>query len=351
MGKNGVRIIFMLFVLAIVPMWSGSANADWTIADLGTLATGTRSQANSINDAGQVVGYSTTSGTSASHAFLWSNGTLHDIETSGYTNSYAQGINSSGTVVGYTTPGNTALMWSNGAEQVLTGLTQATSINNSGMVAGYNASHALLWNSGTVQDLGTLGGATSQAYGINDAGQVVGSARNAKSDAHAFLWSNGTMQDLGTLGGVNSTAYSINEAGQVVGYAQKGTAYHAFLWSNGTMQDLGTLGGTISYAFGINDAGQVVGYAQTAAGASHAALWSEGSVTDLNTLIDGTGWTLTRATAINGAGQIVGYGTISGQTHAFLLTPDAAPVPIPGAVWLLGTGLFGLVGIKRRFKR
>lgn len=30
---------------------------------------------------------------------------------------------------------------------------------------------------------------------------------------------------------------------------------------------------------------------------------------------------------------------------------DRSPVPIPGAVWLLGSGLIGLAGIRRRFKR
>ena len=30
---------------------------------------------------------------------------------------------------------------------------------------------------------------------------------------------------------------------------------------------------------------------------------------------------------------------------------STAPVPIPGAIWLLGTGLIGIVGIRRKFKK
>ena len=29
---------------------------------------------------------------------------------------------------------------------------------------------------------------------------------------------------------------------------------------------------------------------------------------------------------------------------------DVDPVPIPGAVWLLGSGLFGLLGLRRKFR-
>jgi hypothetical protein len=35
-------------------------------------------------------------------------------------------------------------------------------------------------------------------------------------------------------------------------------------------------------------------------------------------------------------------------TIATLDTPFTAPVPIPGAVWLLGSGLLALIGIRRR---
>jgi len=63
----------------------------------------------------------------------------------------------------------------------------------------------------TVIDLGTLGGAESLAYCINDAGQIVGSAKDAEGHPwHAVLFDPtgaGNNIDLGTLGGDWSGAY------------------------------------------------------------------------------------------------------------------------------------------------
>jgi probable HAF family extracellular repeat protein len=50
-----------------------------------------------------------------------------------------------------------------------------------------------------------------------------------------------TVKDLGTLGGTFSNAFGINNKGDVVGHATlKGdTALHAFLWRKEVMTDLG----------------------------------------------------------------------------------------------------------------
>src|SRR3989442_10079197 len=90
-------------------------------------------------------------------------------------------------------------------------------------------------------DPGTVGGPVSEAYGVNDVGQVVGGTSTVSVAGHAFLWQDGAMTDLGTLGGIGSAALDINDLGQVVGGS--GTASggnHAVLWQNGAMPDLGT---------------------------------------------------------------------------------------------------------------
>ena len=159
----------------------------------------------------------------------------------------------------------------------------------------------------TLTDLGTLGGRDSGASGINNNGQVVGSADTSDYTTHAFLYSGGSMQDLGTLGGNNSEANGINNSGQVVGAASTSgdSGYDAFLYSGGSMQDLGTLGGTYSYAYGINNSGQVVGQSYVSGPATRAFLYSGGSMQDLGTLPAPFDYSIS-ANAINNGGQVVG---------------------------------------------
>lgn len=180
-------------------------------------------------------------------------------------------------------------------------------------------------NSYTAVDLGNLGGGGTIAYGLNNAGHVVGESSlavvNGVYASRAFRWAGGVMTNLGTLGGSQSRANAVNSAGQVVGRASTAAgATHAFLWTAGTgMRDLGTLGGVFSEAYGVNDAGQVVGTATTAAGPQRAFLWQNGRMVALGTL---PGYTSSRANGINASGQVVGYATDAyGNRRAFRWTP------------------------------
>jgi probable HAF family extracellular repeat protein len=187
-------------------------------------------------------------------------------------------------------------------------------INNEGQVVGYcesnsgtgQFSHAFLYANGGMTDLGTLGGAGSDALGINNLGQAVGWAQTTSGASHAFLWTGGTMTDIGSLpGATEMVATAINNSGQICGYAIVGGHVHAFLDSGGQLSDLGVLPGPgmTSSATALNNNGQVVGYSYSGTNTRDAVLWSGGPITDLGNL----GFPSSAAEAINDEGQIVGY--------------------------------------------
>lgn len=114
-----------------------------------------------------------------------------------------------------------------------------------------------------VTDLGTLnGGPTSAGFALNEAGHVAGSSRLPPNGfiMRPFLWVEGTMTNLGTLGGFTSLAFGINNVDQVAGTSTLTSGFgHAFLWEDGVMMDLGTPTNVASDAAAINDAGQIAG--------------------------------------------------------------------------------------------
>jgi probable HAF family extracellular repeat protein len=243
------------------------------ISDLGTLPTGSYSHANAINDSGQIVGISGLAG-GQEQAFLYSGGRMTALSSSIYS---PTDINNSGQIVGATF-GYHAFLYTGGVMTDLGSSSVANAINNNGQVVGQNgASHAFLYSAGHLTDLGTLGGAESSATGINDVGQVVGYSYPAGNAAwHAFLYDGGHMTDLGIFAGGTgfyTQAYAINNNGQVVGTADS----RAFLYAGGRMVDLNTLipsdaRWSLSTATGINDNGQIVGTGFSPSGQQHAFL-------------------------------------------------------------------------------
>ena len=125
-------------------------------------------------------------------------------------------------------------------------LSEANAINSAGIVAGVMATvtdgprHAFRHGGAGLEDLGTLGGGTSAAYGINDAGVIVGEAALANGAVHACLWNGNATVDLNAhvpanTGIVLVRARAINNTGQIVGDAMAGGISKGFLLSPATL--------------------------------------------------------------------------------------------------------------------
>jgi probable HAF family extracellular repeat protein len=254
--------------------------------------------------------------------FLWQYGVTIPLPTLGGNNGTATMINRRGTVAGF-------------AENKTT---------DSTCPAPQKLQfRPVIWENGEIQELPTSAkDLEGLAFAINDSGQVVGAsgscaAFNTNSliglqPLHALLWETGTVTDLGSLGGTGQgngiLAYDVNNQGQVVGYSDlKGNAnFHSFLWTRATgMQDLGTLTGDVnSLAIGINNAGDVVGVSLDAMFNPRAFLRQGGVMMDLNSLIPAHyPLSLLTACSINSSGQIVGFAvTSNGTMHGYVATPS-----------------------------
>jgi probable HAF family extracellular repeat protein len=156
-------------------------------------------------------------------------------------------------------------------------------------------------------DLGTLGGAASEARAINSLGQVVGWSFDQEGVQQAFFWDGSSMVALPHLGSFGANALDIDDAGRIVGFASADTGYqHAVLWQDGGIVDLQTLGGLMSWANAIGADDSIVGASVTDSDRLRAFEMTIGSVMkDLGALADDSD---SEARAIGAAG-IVGWST------------------------------------------
>ena len=246
-------------------------------------------------------------------------------------------------------------------------------VNQYGVSAGqqtaYNATggqtgiYAVRWDaSGKIaalapQSTSGTGSSNAQAYAINSAGTVVGSATaftgvgSASLGSRPVLWAGGgtavtTLGILGTTtgGSTSGTAYAVNDSNTSVGTVTAYTAGGSSLGAAATRWDasgnvtqlnpLGTssTGTSSSTAYALNSAGTTIGYSTqyNSSGTSignRATVWAAGSTTAVeltNLGLSATGSTTTNAYGINDDGLIVGNALVfnssnpSGVTHATL---------------------------------
>lgn len=225
----------------------------WTINDLGTIANGAGfGVAMRINDAGQVIGYSTAASPGPYHATLWESGQVTDLGTLGYSGplAYSQGLGLSNTghysgfayrVLGGPEHGLTYLAGTRGPEDVTpTGnfsLAQWHNVNDSGVFGGYvggsftsGAMRAATYTPGVGFELLPLVSGLPESYGydINNNGDMVGTVFQLNpvpepNVFHAFFFSGGVTVDLNDvttgLPGLMTEARDISNTGYIVGSA------------------------------------------------------------------------------------------------------------------------------------
>jgi probable HAF family extracellular repeat protein len=306
----------------------------YTVTDLGTLG-GSESFASAVNESGDVVGYSWLPGDLSGHWFLHSNGTMQDLSSFGASSStgvinntrqIAGGIFvnavSVPAIVDRATDTPHLISPFGGNPSGFGGA--ALAMNSAGNAVGYlyikgARRHAFLYRNGVMTDINPFGG-YSWAEGINDDGDIVGSASEKYNGvAHAFVRSNGVTKKIGP--DTESYARHINDHGQAVGefLTADHADFHPFVDSGGTFSDLGFPGGATS----IDNYGQVVGWSPHSP-AGHAFLYSNGVMHDLNKLIPARSkcaLLFPEPVDINDRGQISASRNCSGQWHAVRLDP------------------------------
>jgi hypothetical protein len=227
-------------VLLVLTATGVASATTYTVTDLGVSSPGWStvygSYPMSVNNSGQTVGYiSVTTSTNASErrAAIYSGGTWTDIGTS-------------------LAPGN-------GITPASGKLSMATSINNSGLVAGWYAPSGLINGVTYTYQLGT--GATT--YLSNVPGVLNYTNYQGIHNEIGAPFGDGGWKKWTSGGGLNNS-------GQIAGwYYDSGAGGHQFLFdgtqtSEISISPLQTAVSSYNYATGINDAGVVI---------SHAALW------------------------------------------------------------------------------
>ena len=239
LARTALKPLYAVFAVLTVLTVTFSAQA---IADVETIILdGLGNQkvlAVDINNKTQIVGSAIDEATGLEHAILWEDGGVIALGGLGGPCSIASAIDEGGVHIA-------------GSADVASAAECSSQL------------HAFLWRSGEMIDLGTLGGPRSNASDVNKNGVVVGNANTdncvegpfgLECETRGFRWHRGTMEDLGTLGGANSFANAVNNRGVIVGASETGATRtvevpwppfveeqqvsHAVVWKDGTAYDI-----------------------------------------------------------------------------------------------------------------
>lgn len=274
------------------------------------------------------------------------------ISEFGMVGGYSTGWNPQGAVTSGSL-GILAVVWKQGEVRVLPLLAAdsesfLSQINDLGVAVGTEfagssfaptSTRAVLWQDGTVLDLGVPPGMSDcAANGVNSHNATVGQCSSrATPDARGFLWMDGQMVLLPKLPNhPYAYASAINSAGVIVGTAYTTGASTPVVWRGRVIRPLGIPAGATSGSVeDVNQHEQAVGVAGVldVPGSNRAVIWQGREVSYLDEMIDEADPLAGRMRfsgqpAINDLGQIIVEGVDAaapfGTTKGYLLTPSSS---------------------------
>ena len=356
---NSFRLAALLFISATCTF---AASITYSVSAY-QLPAGTNTDSlTGINNSGQAVGYALNTSTSVFEAFIATTSGDTLVASPDGSSADAFGINSSGVIAGFygnspvagffgTGSGSTAVPLPAG----YSGGTNAYDINDAGQVVGTGIGQPFVYSNGTstVVPLPT-GFSGGGGFAINSSGQVAGYGSNPSSNSQAFIGDTSGSTAIPLPTGFTSTrGYAINDSGQIAGYGKNS--------SNQNQAYIGTTAGSTAIPLptgatfatamygSLNNSGEVVG-----ASAPGGWIWDATDGTQLLTSLVPTGWTVTSAISVSDTGLILAQGKFNnGATQYLELSPNvSSATPEPGAIGLMISGglLMGLLSLRNKLR-
>ena len=258
-----------------------------------------------------------------------------EIQIPGAVTTFVSSNNDAGSIVGsFVGPDGTRhgfLEDSNGIHEIAVPYgtnTQPEAINNHGDIAGsfefpVGSPHGFILRDGSFITIDFPGGVATFIFDMNDHGAIAGTYapdeisafRGFRMDDTGFI----SLDPLSPNPSEGTEAFGINNAGDVVGsFVSPAASTFSFLFTHNKFQDISVPGGFEPFAEGINDAHAIVGEYEDVEGFSHGFISQGGQFRTVFSPVFGD----TFPFHVNSSGHIVGeYFDETGNLHSFLAVP------------------------------
>jgi uncharacterized membrane protein len=160
--------------------------------------------------------------------------------------------------------------------------TSSVGVSNSGVIVGQyqdknQTYHGFMLKSKKVTTIDDPNGTDTFCSNITPDGPIaiVGQYTNFSGNLVGFLYEKGKFTDIpGPTGATSSAAFGINDAGDIVGYYDDSNGSHGFLLKGNQYTPLDVPGATFTFALGINGRGDIVLSWENSSGVTESSLYN-----------------------------------------------------------------------------